>query len=117
MTRDKPCAHRLPKHRKHPVTSLLPADMREAEEVEGLGLPLTAPRSVVSRKWAELQEAGLFGVQLQSELAQSFAEFFQNRSASDRCSRHGTVRGRALTASSDISASGARPQSAPYRAY
>ena len=71
----QPFAHRLPKQRKHPVTSLLPADVREAEEVEGLGLPLTVPRSVVSRERAELQEAGLFGVQLQPELVQSFAEF------------------------------------------
>jgi hypothetical protein len=49
--------------------------MREAEEVKGLGLPLTTPLSVFSRKWAELQEAGLVGMQLQSELSQSFGEF------------------------------------------
>src|SRR6516162_5079331 len=71
----QPFAYRLPKHRKHSVASLLPTDMREAEEVERLGLPLPAPLSVLCRKRAELQKAGLVGVQLQPELAQSFGEF------------------------------------------
>src|SRR5215472_2380093 len=68
-------AYGLPKHREPSVTSLLPADMCEAEEVEGLGLSLATPRSVFGRERAELQEAGLLGMQFQAELAQSLAEF------------------------------------------
>src|ERR1700730_17784345 len=70
----QPRPYRLPQHRKPSVTSLLPADMREAEEVEGLGLSLTTPLSVFSRKRAEFQEAGLVGVQFQPELSQPFCK-------------------------------------------
>ena len=72
----QPLAYRLPEHREPAVAPLLPADVGEAEEVEGLGLALAAPLSVPSRKWAELQQAGFVGMQLQSELPKSFDEFF-----------------------------------------
>src|SRR5215469_550958 len=68
-------AYRLPQHREPPVAPLLPADMREAEEVEGLGLPLPAALSILGRIRPELQQPGFVGVQLQPELAQSFGEF------------------------------------------
>src|SRR5215469_12321868 len=61
----QPFAYRLPEHREHPVASLLPTDVGEAEKVERLGLPLPAPLSVVSRVGTELQKAGLVGVQFQ----------------------------------------------------
>src|SRR5215469_1802089 len=71
----QPLAYRLPQHREPSVAPLLPADVREAEEVEGLGLPLPAPLAVFGRIGTELQQAGLVRVQLQPELAQSFGEF------------------------------------------
>jgi hypothetical protein len=49
--------------------------MREAEEVERLGFPLTTSPSVRRRYRAELQESGLVGMQLQSEFAQTLGEF------------------------------------------
>ena len=64
----QPFTNRLPQHRKHPVAPLLPADVREAEEVERLGLPLAEPLSVRGRERPELQEARLLGIQLQPEL-------------------------------------------------
>src|SRR6266851_4400704 len=71
----QPRTNRLPQHRKTSVASLLPADVREAEEVESFGLPLTASRSVLSRAGAELQEPGLLGMQLQSELPNTLGQF------------------------------------------
>src|SRR6266851_1798992 len=71
----QPRTNRLPQHRKPSVASLLPADVREAEEVESFGLPLTASRSVLSRAGAELQEPGLLGMQLQSELPNTLGQF------------------------------------------
>ena len=71
----QPRTHRLPKHREPSVAPLLPADVREAEEVEGLGLPLSTPQSIPGRKRTELDEAGLFGVQRQAELAESLGKF------------------------------------------
>ena len=43
-------ADRLPYHGKPPITPLLPADMREAEKVERLGLPLSTPLPVCGRE-------------------------------------------------------------------
>src|SRR5208282_3401560 len=68
----QPLTNRLPQHREAPIASLLSADVRKAEEVERLGLPLTALLSVLHRERAELQQASLFGMQLQSELPQPF---------------------------------------------
>jgi hypothetical protein len=67
----QPFADRLSKHREPSVASLLPTDVSEAEEVEGLGLSFPTPLSVLSRIRAGLQKAGLVGMQLQLELAQS----------------------------------------------
>jgi hypothetical protein len=46
----QPLANRLPQHREVSVASLLRADVREAEEVERLGLPLTSLLPVVGRR-------------------------------------------------------------------
>src|SRR5881409_3070151 len=61
-----PLPDRLPHHRE-PPTPLLPADVREAEEVERLRLPLPGPPPVLGREWPEFQQSGLLGVQLQPE--------------------------------------------------
>ena len=66
----QPLAHRLPQHREPSVAPLLSADVREAEEVEGLGLALTSAPPVRRRERAELDEARLVRVQLQGELAE-----------------------------------------------
>ena len=52
----------------------LPADVREAEEVEGLRLPLAARLPVSARKAAELDQARLLGVQLQAEPREALAQ-------------------------------------------
>ncbi|GEM_PF-751690 len=72
----QPLPHRLPKHRETPVP-LLPADVREAEEVERLGLAPSAPSAVLVRERTELQQTRLLGVQLQVELAESLPQFAQ----------------------------------------
>ena len=48
-------ANRLPQHRKPSIASFLPADMREAEEIERFRSPFSALLSVLDRKWSELQ--------------------------------------------------------------
>ena len=71
---------------KRPVPRLRAA-MREAEKVEGLGLPV-APRSPIAfGTAAELDEARLGGMQLQARTARTaHAIRARNRSASWRCS-------------------------------
>jgi hypothetical protein len=64
----------LPQHGEASVISPLPADVREAEEVERHGLPLTAPLSVFRREPAELQETRLLGMQLQLELPKALGQ-------------------------------------------
>ena len=71
----QPLADRLPQHREPSVTPLLPADVRESEEVERLGLPFSAPLAVVGRKRAELHKARFLRMQFQSELTKPFDEF------------------------------------------
>src|SRR6267378_476574 len=70
----QPFADRLPQHRKPSITPLLYADMRKAQEVEGLRLPFSTPLSLVDRMWTELQKARFLGMQLQVELFHSFRE-------------------------------------------
>jgi hypothetical protein len=65
--------NRLPKHRK-PSASSLAANVRKAEEREGLGLPLTTPLAIDGCVAAELHQTGLFRMQLQSKLAQALHE-------------------------------------------
>jgi len=60
--------------REAAVTPSLRAAMREAEEVEGLRLALTALRPVRLRVPAELDEVRLVRVQRQSELRQPFPQ-------------------------------------------
>ena len=69
----KPLTHGLP-HEREPPFPRLPTDVSEAEEVERLGLAPSAPLAVLRRVAAELDQAGLFGVQLG-----------QTRSSSSRC--------------------------------
>jgi len=67
-------ANRLPKHHE-PSLLCLPADMREAEEVEGLRLAQTGALSVLRRMASELDQPRLLRVQLQLELLHSFFQF------------------------------------------
>ena len=67
-------ANRLPKHHK-PPSLRLPADMLEAEEIEGLRLAHTKPLSVGRRMASELEEPRLLRVQFQLELLHSFLQF------------------------------------------
>ena len=53
------------------VAPLLPADMREAEKVERLRLPFSAPLPVFGRKRSELQQPRFLGMQFQVELPHS----------------------------------------------
>ena len=63
--------------RVHPVASLLPANMREAQEVECLRPPLAAPDTVRSRVRPKLDQPRLFRMQRQTELLESLLEFGQ----------------------------------------
>jgi hypothetical protein len=51
----QPLANRLPQHRKLSIAPFLPADVREAEEVERFRPPFSALLSVLDREWPELQ--------------------------------------------------------------
>jgi hypothetical protein len=66
-------ARRPPQHREAPLPGL-PADVREAEEVEALGLAPSAPLPGLGRLAAEFEETGLCGVQLQSEPRKTLRE-------------------------------------------
>ena len=67
-------ANRLPKHQK-PPSLRLPADMLEAEEIEGLRLAQTSALSVGRRMASELDQPRLLRVQFQLELFHSFLQF------------------------------------------
>src|SRR3970040_861680 len=71
-----PLPDRLPHHRE-PSVPLLPADVREAEEVERLRLPLAGPPPTLGRIRAELQQSCLLGVQLQAKLREPLAQLSQ----------------------------------------
>src|SRR5262245_7670715 len=70
----KPLTHGLPYKRKTPFPRL-PANVSEAEEVERLGLAPSVPPATLSRVTAELDQAGLFGMQFQSEPRKTIAQF------------------------------------------
>src|SRR4029453_2270093 len=72
----QPLPDRLPHHREAPIP-LLPADVREAEEVERLRLPLAGALPVVSRERPEFQQPRLLGVQLQPKLREPLTELSQ----------------------------------------
>ena len=57
-------ANRLPQHRK-PSLARLPADMREAEKVEGFRLTQTTALAVGRRMAAKLDQSRFIGVQFQ----------------------------------------------------
>ena len=63
--------------RVHPVASLLPAYMRESQEVESLRPSLAAPDAVRSRIRPKLDQPRLFRMQRQPELLESLLEFGQ----------------------------------------
>ena len=67
-------ANRLPKHHE-PTLPRLPADMLEAEEIEGLRLAQTSALSVRRRMASELDQPRLFRVQLQLELLHTLFQF------------------------------------------
>lgn len=71
-----PFADGLPQHREAPVAPVPRANMREAEEVERLGLALAAPASVIGREGSELDEAGFVGMQFEFELSEALLKFF-----------------------------------------
>src|SRR6266487_7043453 len=66
--------------------SPLPADVREAQEVERLRLPQSPRRSSLGSEPPELDQPGLVGMQLQPELRQPLAKSRRNCLASARCS-------------------------------
>jgi hypothetical protein len=71
-----PLPHRPPHDEELPCPGL-PADMRKAQEIEALRLPLTPLLSVGRGIAPKLEDTGLLGVQLQRELPQSLAELSQ----------------------------------------
>jgi hypothetical protein len=71
-----PLPDRLPHHREPPIP-LLPADMREAEEVERFRLPLAGALPALGREGTEFQQPRLLRVQLQAELRESLAQLGQ----------------------------------------
>ena len=67
-------ANRLPKHHE-PALLRLPADMLEAEEIEGLWFAQSSALSVGRRMASELDKPRLLRVQFQLELLHSFLQF------------------------------------------
>ena len=70
----QPFAYRLPQYREPSVAPLLHADMRKAQEVEGLRFPFSTPLPLVDRIRTELQQSRLYGMQFQVELLHAFRE-------------------------------------------
>ncbi len=69
-----PFAYRLPQHRKPSIAPFLYADVRKAQEVEGLRFPFSTPLPLVDRMRTELQQSRLYGMQFQVELLHAFHE-------------------------------------------
>src|SRR5712691_5995174 len=69
----QPPPDRLPYHRE-PSIPLLPAEVREAEEVERLRLSLVGAPPMFGREGPELQQPRLLGMQLQAELREALAQ-------------------------------------------
>src|ERR1700680_2164668 len=68
-------ANRLPHHREISVAPLLSADMREAEEVERLGLSFPALLPVRGCERSKLEQARLLRVQFEAKLPKPLGEF------------------------------------------
>src|SRR6202162_4443580 len=71
-----PLPHRLSQHREVTLPSF-PAAMRKTQEVECLRFAVATVSSILLRIAAELDDSRLVGMQLQSELCESFAQFRQ----------------------------------------
>jgi hypothetical protein len=71
-----PLPARLPNHREPPIP-LLPADVREAEEIERLRLPLPDAPPALGRVRTELQQPRLLGVQRQTKPRKPLAQLGQ----------------------------------------
>ena len=69
-------ADRVALHRKVPVP-VLPADVRESQKVERLGLPFSSLFPVLFGKPPELNPARFVWVQFQPELSQPLPKFRQ----------------------------------------
>ena len=69
-------ADRLSLHLERPVPGL-PADVREAQKVERLGLAFSSPFPVRVGKPPELDPARLVGMEFQSKLPQPFPQILQ----------------------------------------
>lgn len=87
-------ATRLPPHRETSIALLLPADGREAEEVDRLRLPESALPPVVGRLGAEFQQPRLLGMPFQVTLPKPFGEFCPESVGIrlDLESQHGVIR-------------------------
>ena len=71
--RSFPLTHRAPIDREHSA-SLLATDVREAQKVECLRLPLATPLSVVCCVVAKLDDARFLGMQFQFKLGEAFRQ-------------------------------------------
>src|SRR6185436_17993368 len=69
-----PLTHRPPQYHEHPVAALLPADVREAQKVECLRLPLSPPFSPFGCIAAKLDHPRFLGMQFQFELGESLPQ-------------------------------------------
>ena len=67
----QPFAHRLPQHREHFIAPLLSADVREAEEVERLRFPFSAPLPVHHREREDVR----FSVEIRAALLMIISPF------------------------------------------
>lgn len=71
----QPIANRLPAYREASIAPLLPANVREAEEVKCLRLFESSRRPVLGRIRAEFQQARFLGMQCQVKRPKPFGEF------------------------------------------
>jgi hypothetical protein len=69
-----PLTHRAPQDREHPVAVLLPTNVREAQKVECLRLPLSTPFSSFGCVAAKLEYARFLRMQFQPELGEPFRQ-------------------------------------------
>jgi hypothetical protein len=76
--RPHPLRRGPPHQQESPTAASSRTDVREAEEVERLRRPSEALiPSILGGEPAKLDQAGLLGVQLQGELEQALAEFYE----------------------------------------
>src|ERR1035437_5187840 len=73
----QPHLDRLPSYREPLAFPGLPADVRESQKVEGLGLALSSPFPVVLREPPKLDQPRFLRVQLQPELPHPLTQLLQ----------------------------------------